>query len=291
MSFNIERASENRSIRADVPDLEGQDDINLFKQDPSRFVEPELGMDFLVGPEEEQDEQEDFEEEIESEQENFFDKPSNDNEPEAPQMSYEDMQQQKSYYLSQLKRLEKKGNVLTRRFTMQHSLDELRSEAIRIKKEIAIDGSIDYMRQGLMFAVSTLEMVDGRYNFGMDLGGWSQTILPTIENYDSVFEELYDKYANSVSVGPEIKLISMLAGSAFMFSLQKKMVGGVPPRQREMAGPSMDTDELMKSLGELDIDDMSSVSSSGDSSVVITTEEPTKVVNIKKGRGRPKKNL
>jgi hypothetical protein len=36
---------------------------------------------------------------------------------------------------------------------------------------------------------------------------------------------------------------------------------------------------------------MSSVSSSGDSSVVITTEEPTKVVNIKKGRGRPKKNL
>jgi hypothetical protein len=291
MSFNIERASENRSIRADVPDLEGQDDINLFKQDPSRFVEPELGMDFLVGPEEEQDEQEDFEEEIESEQENFFDKPSNDNEPEAPQMSYEDMQQQKSYYLSQLKRLEKKGNVLTRRFTMQHSLDELRSEAIRIKKEIAIDGSIDYMRQGLMFAVSTLEMVDGRYNFGMDLGGWSQTILPTIENYDSVFEELYDKYANSVSVGPEIKLISMLAGSAFMFSLQKKMGGGVPPRQREMAGPSMDTDELMKSLGELDIDDMSSVSSSGDSSVVITTEEPTKVVNIKKGRGRPKKNL
>ena len=307
MSFNIERQSDSRKVKTNGIDVQGSDNISFsrdaFHSNPDTEQDP--GMDFLVDNSD--DDQED--QELNEQDEQDYDQPEPNGEfsqnPEyyqdTPQKSYEEIQQEKSYFLSQLKRLEKKGNVVSRRFTMEHSLDEIRGEVIRIKKEQDMDNSIDYLRQGLMFCVSSIEMADGKYNMGGSLGGWSQAVFQNIDSYDSVFEELYDKYSTSMHVMPEIKLISMLAGSAFMFSLQKKMVGGgsstanssggPAPRQREMSGPSINTDALMQSLNDLDLDDISSVASSNDS-VKITTEEPKKTIDVgvKKTRGRPKKN-
>jgi hypothetical protein len=257
-------------------------------------------MEFLVESEDVKDQDYESEGELESQQgdgdyDAFTENPNAQNNFQTPTKSYEEIQQEKSYYLSQLKRLEKKGNVSSRKFCMEHSLEEIRGEVIRIKKEQDMDNSIDYLRQGLMFCVSTIEMADNKYDFGAQLGGWSQNVMGNIESYDSVFEELYDKYASSVTVMPEIKLISMLAGSAFMYSLQKKMISGsspssVPPRQREMSGPSIDTDELMRRLSEVDIDDDASSNSSLES-VKITEEQPSvKTINVGKRRGRPPKS-
>lgn len=300
MSFNIERQSDTRTIKTDVSVMKGTDEVRI-NRDPFTFnpsEEPDPGMDFLVdnSVHEEQDDEDDDEDndfdDPQNQNSGFFENPSNINEP--PRKTYEEIQQEKSYYLSQLKRLEKKGNVTSRRFTMEHTLDEIRGEVIRIKKEQDMDNSIDYLRQGLMFCVSTIEMADNKYNYGAGLGGWSQNVMGNIESYDGVFEELYDKYSNSVSMMPEIKLISMLAGSAFMFSLQKKIVSGSnsgpPPRQREMSGPSIDTDELMRSLNEIDVDDDISSVSSSNTSVKITEAEPSvKTINVGKKRGRPVK--
>jgi hypothetical protein len=299
MSYNIERKSDMRKIQTSVSGLGGVDNINInrdpFQSNPEE--EQELGMEYLVDPDEpssERGEGNDSEhDEFQEEYDAFGENPENhhDDFESPPVKSYEEIQQEKSYYLSQLKRLEKKGNVTSRRFTMEHSLEEIRGEVIRIKKEQDMDNSIDYLRQGLMFCVSTIEMADNKYNFGAQLGGWSQNVMGNIESYDSVFEELYDKYSTSVTVMPEIKLISMLAGSAFMYSLQKKMIGpqtSVPPRQREMSGPSIDTDELMRRLNEVDIDDDLS-SNSSEESVKITEEPLVKTINVPKKKGRPSK--
>jgi hypothetical protein len=292
--FNIKRESDSRNVKTDVLGQDG-DNFNVkrdpFEIDPVKNkVEPELGMEFLVEDEDE------VEQEVEEEYEEEPDMFNTDHEkggsfPEEPQKSYAEIQQEKAYFLSQLKRLEKKGNVTSRRFSMEHTLDEIRNEVIRIKNEIAIDNSLDYCRQGLMFFVSTIEMAEGKYNMGAELGGWSQNVMGCIDTYDEVFEELYIKYASSMSMLPEIKLISMLAGSAFMFSLNKKMNIGAPaPRQRSMDGPSVDTDDLMARLNEMDLgDDMSEISDvSGDS--IVIKEEEIKSIPIKKTRGRPKKN-
>ena len=96
-----------------------------------------------------------------------------------PVKSYEDIQQEKAFYLSQLNRLIKKGNVTSRRFGMEHSLEQIRGEVFRIKKEISIDSGVDYCRQGLMFCVSTIEMVEGKYSGKMS--GWSQNVMGNIE--------------------------------------------------------------------------------------------------------------
>lgn len=300
MIYKIDKESTSKNLHTDSLNIEG-DNINMgsnpFEENPASREKEELGMEFLVdknseegeeggdqegGDQEDEEEGGDFDPFLEGtqEQDSF----------QQPQKSYEDIQNEKSYYLSQLKRLAKKGSAVSRRFTMEHSLEEIRGEVLRIKKEEEMDSSIDYCRQGLMFCVSTIEMADGKYNFGANLGGWSQNVMGNIETYDSVFEELYEKYSSSIGVSPEIKLISMLAGSAFMHSLQKKMLSGTsapPPRQREMQGPEVDTEELMRKLSEIDVDVEDTESDSGSESVKITEE--TKKINVKKPRGRPPK--
>lgn len=299
MSFNINRQSDGRQVKTDISGF-GDDDINVsrdpFKMENTNLPD-ELGMDFLVDktPEAggfEAEEDDDEEDEYDEDGPDLFQtNTQQDSSYQTPQRSYEDIQQEKAYLISQLKRLEKKGSVLTRRFTMEHSLEEIRGEVFRIKKEESMDAGIDYCRQGLMFCVSSIEMAEGKYNTGL-LGGWSRNVMGNIDSYDGVFEELYEKYYTTATIAPEIKLISMLAGSGFMFSLQKKMLTGtsIPPKQREMSGPSIDTDDLMRRLNEIDVDeDDDIVSIASNNSSIKIKEAETKTINVKKPRGRPKK--
>lgn len=300
MEFNISRENDNRRVHTDTVKVNDSDTFTTerdpFKIDPSRAKDEQLGMDFLVGGDEEEEEQQEYDQHQEQESLVEYETGSNDgmfHQEPIPEENYEKIQSEKSFYLSQLSRLRKKGNS-TRSLTMQHSLEEIRGEVLRVKKEMDMDNGVNYCRQGLMFAISTLEMADGNYNNNsFALKGWSQNVMTNIENYDTVFEELYDKYYSTMTMSPEIKLITMVAGSAFMFSLQKKMLSGqsIPGRQREMAGPSIDTDALLEELNDLDLEEISNLSERSEESIKI--EEPllqdeTKVIDIKK-RGRPRK--
>jgi hypothetical protein len=231
---------------------------------------------------------------------------------DGPPMTFEEMQQQKAYYLSQLRRLEKKGHLPSRRLGQEHSLDEIRGEVFRIRKEIELDDGIRYCKQGLMFFVSTIEMLNEKFDpFGAKLTGWSNTVMATQESYDNVFEELYEKYSTTMKVAPEIKLISMIAGSAFMFHLQKTLIdkavgspdlmsslsglfgggaGGDGRRnsQEEMKGPSINTEELLRKLSADELSDISSIVS--EVSEIPPQAEKVINVNIPKKRGPKPKN-
>ena len=43
--------------------------------------------------------------------------------------------------------------------------------------------------------------------------------MENVTDYDEVFEELHEKYADSVKMAPEIKLLGLISSSAFMFHL------------------------------------------------------------------------
>lgn len=223
----------------------------------------------------------------------------------APTLSYDEIQQQKAYYLSQLKRLEKKGHSSSRRFGSEHKLEEIKGEVLKIRKEIEIDRGINYCRQGLMFCVSTIEMLNNKFDpFSVDLDGWSNVIMADKESYDDVFEELYEKYNSKIAMAPEIKLISMVAGSAMMFHLQKSLMsspsngnilgslasafGNMKPKPQEhkMKGPSVDTDELLNKLNNNDFSDVSSVMS--EESHISISKNIT--IPQQKKRGRKPKN-
>ena len=76
----------------------------------------------------------------------------------------------------------------------------------------------------MMAAITGIEYLNNKFDpFDIKLDGWSESINENITDYDEVFEELSEKYGGKTEMAPEIKLLMMLGGSAFMFHLTNTM--------------------------------------------------------------------
>ena len=76
----------------------------------------------------------------------------------------------------------------------------------------------------MMAAITGLEFLNNKFDpFDIKLDGWSESINENITDYDEVFEQLSEKYGGRGEMAPELKLLMMLGGSAFMFHLTNTM--------------------------------------------------------------------
>jgi hypothetical protein len=332
MSFKIEHENKNKNIK--VHSVEDSiDDIKFTKKSPivesmssnfyEKFEEPEddIGLDFIANPNKRIDSEPDPEPEYqrsdmsaEEADSDIMMQPTYSEDGE--ELSYEEIQQQKAYYLTQLKLYADKGKFPSRRLGPEHPLSDIKAEVFKIRKEIEITRGINFCRMGLMCCVGTIEFLNTSYDPSggyVDLNGWTAQTMADKEDYDEVFQELYEKYAGNVSMAPEIKLISMVLGSAFAFNLAKLgisaqamkgsnnggggfsnlmgMFGGVKPSgqassepSKKMKGPSVDTDELLRKLNDDMSDTMSTVSE------IPPPEEKVIKVPAKRGRKPKSKN-
>jgi hypothetical protein len=138
----------------------------------------------------------------------------------ANRLNPEEERKKKIDLINKLNRLEKKGYSLTKHFSMDNSLEELQLEYDRLVDAKNLEGSIRFQRQCLMGVVTGMEFLNGKFNpFDWQLEGWSESVHENIEDYDEVFEELYDKYKGRGNMPPEAKLMMSLVGSGFMFHM------------------------------------------------------------------------
>lgn len=120
--------------------------------------------------------------------------------------------------------MERKGMQLPKKFTLASSLDEMRLELDRLKKDREIDQSVKFQRKVMLTLVTGVELLNNKFDpVGARLDGWSESINDQIDDYDEVFEELHDKYKGKAKMAPELKLLFMLGGSAFMFHMTNTM--------------------------------------------------------------------
>lgn len=205
---------------------------------------------------------------------------------QMPSDGYKSIEDEKADLLNKISRLIKKGFTSSARLNIYSDIDEIRTEYKRMMYSIEVERSIKFQRRMLVACVTGLEFLNDKFDpFDLELNGWSQNTMENIEDYDGVFEELYNKYKTKVEVAPEVKLIMMVGGSAMMFHLTNSMfkaavpnVGqvmkqnpelmrnmvdavnrsnqggpaGDPPQQglrREMRGPGMDFGSLMGMMG------------------------------------------
>lgn len=139
-------------------------------------------------------------------------------------MTDEEILTAKKELLYQFDRLEKKGMKLPRQFNLGSSLEEMKLEYERLKRDREVDASVKFQRRVMMACVSGLEFVNGKFDpFDVKLDGWSENVHENIEDYDDVFEELHDKYKAKAKVAPELKLLFMLTSSGFMFHMTNSM--------------------------------------------------------------------
>jgi hypothetical protein len=135
----------------------------------------------------------------------------------APRMSAEEEKAEKSDLINKLQRLEAKGIAVSRRYTMDNTLEEVKQEYTRLVDSRNLEASLRFQRQALMSVVTGMEWLNGRFDpFDLKLDGWSESVHENVEDFDEIFEELYDKYKERGKMPPEARLVMALAGSGFM---------------------------------------------------------------------------
>ena len=173
--------------------------------------------------------------------------------PERPK-TYEEIMAEKQEYLFKLDRLEKQGYRVSRKYTLASNLDDIRYEYDRIKRQRDVEKSIRMYRKGLMAVTSGIEYLNKKFDpLDIKLDGWSESQMENIADYDEVFEELHDKYSDSIQMAPELKLLFMVGGSAFMFHLTNTLFKTAAPSLEEVLKRNP---ELMRNLSQATLNTM-----------------------------------
>ena len=137
--------------------------------------------------------------------------------PAQGRLSPEEERKEKVELLNKLQRMEQKGLTPSRRYTMDNTLEEIKTEFTRLADARNLESSIRFQRQAMMSVVTGMQWMNDKFDpFDLKLDGWSESVHENLEDFDEIFEELYDKYKERGKMPPEARLVMALAGSGFM---------------------------------------------------------------------------
>ena len=154
---------------------------------------------------------------------------SENNVDEKP-LTKEDMLKEKFNILRKLETLERKGVQLTKKYSMESSLNEMKGEYENIVAEKERKNSVKFQGKVLTALITGIEFLNGKFDpFDLKLDGWSEQINENLEDYDEIFTELFEKYRSKTTMSPEIKLIFQLAASGMMIHMTNTMFKSAMP--------------------------------------------------------------
>lgn len=150
-------------------------------------------------------------------------------------LTFEQEQKAKADLLRKLERLRKKGYFIFRNFDMHSNLEDIKNEYENVKEEASLQRSL---RQQKDILITTSRVIEGaagtelvqEYTGKLELEGWSQHMMETVDDYEEIMEDLHDKYGKMFNDGayPEARLLFAVIHSAVMFHITKKYVQQMP---------------------------------------------------------------
>ena len=160
-------------------------------------------------------------------------------------LSFEEIQKRKFDLLCKFERLRDKGVKLPKTFSMSSSYEEMNQEYDRLVYHRKMENSVKMQRRMLVSFSSMAEFVNNKTGnpFDINLDGWSEHMNEEINTYDEVFEDLFIKYKDTIDMAPELKLVFMVASSAFWFHISNNMAKSVMP--------NMDMNKIFKQNPDL----------------------------------------
>ena len=174
--------------------------------------------------------------------------------PLEPKMSREDTLKEKFKYLRRLEALEKKGVELSKKYSMESSLQEMMGEYETIMDEKSKQNSVKFQGNMLMAVINGMEFLNSKFDpFDIKLDGWSEQIQENITDYDDIFGELHEKYKSKASMAPELKLLFQLGGSAMMVHMTNTMFKSAMPGMDDILRQNPD---LMRSFQSAAVNSM-----------------------------------
>jgi len=150
--------------------------------------------------------------------------------PNTPRLTPEEMLLEKFKVLRKLEEIERKGARLTKKYSMESSLAEMKGEYEMIIAEKERTNSCKFQGRMLMAAITGLEFLNNRFDpFDIKLDGWAEQLNENIGDYDEIFAELHEKYKSKAKMAPELKLLFQLGGSGIMVHMTNTMFKSAMP--------------------------------------------------------------
>ena len=118
---------------------------------------------------------------------------------------------------------------------------ELKAHLSLLQSEHHMEQSVEMCKKVMVGVTSVFEFLNTRFDpVGLKLNGWSEQINDTKDEYDEVFEELYEKHSDKVEMPPEVRLMLMIGGSAAAYHVQSSMMStNKTPSQTVYQAPSV----------------------------------------------------
>ena len=142
----------------------------------------------------------------------------------AANLTKEQILKEKFEILRKLDTLETKGATLSKKYTMDSELNEMKGEYEFLMNEKEKQNSMKFQGKVLTTMITGLEFLNSKFDpFDVKLDGWSEQINENIEDFDEIFAELHEKYKSKAKMAPEIKLLFQLASSGIMIHMTNTM--------------------------------------------------------------------
>ncbi|CAM9204902.1 unnamed protein product [Pylaiella littoralis] len=143
--------------------------------------------------------------------------------------------------LTRIANLSKNGFTATKKWDVKDDIDEIRYECYRMQRESNSKKSIKIMRRVLVTITTLVETGNAYFNpFNLRLGGFSESMMLNLDDYDDCFEQIHHKYSGRSSVGPEMQIMFTFM-SAAIFHHAGNAIGrqsGQSGQQRDEHGES-----------------------------------------------------
>lgn len=147
-----------------------------------------------------------------------------------PQLSKKELLAEKFKYLKKLEMIERKGAKLSKKYSMEDGLDEMKGEYELLMSEREKQNSTKFQGKIMMACVTALEFLNNKFDpFDFKLDGWGEAVQENIDDYEEIFGELHEKYASKAKMAPELKLLFQLGGSAVMLHMTNTMFKSAMP--------------------------------------------------------------
>lgn len=198
--------------------------------------------------EEEQSIEESVEEQSVEDYGDYYDDTGDDEyyEEEKSRVNNKELERRKRELLVKLLALENKGVELTKKFSLKSKYEDIEFEYETQKKALETEAGVKFQQKALMAFVTGLEFMNNKFDpVGAKLDGWSESVMDSMADYDTVFRKLYEKYSTRAELPPELELLMTLVASGFMFHLTSSFFKSSMPAVNNMMQNNPD---IMKNI-------------------------------------------
>ncbi len=141
----------------------------------------------------------------------------------------ESLAREKFEILRKLEAYEDAGIKLSRHYSIESPIEEMRGELEYINSERERKSSVALQAKILSTVITGVEFLNNKFDpFDVNLDGWAESINDNIHDFDDVFSELHEKYKSKAKMAPEMKLLLQLITSGITVTVANRFKSAIP---------------------------------------------------------------